>query len=173
MRMAKQLITLLVDCLKRDEYNMNKELHVNDRDVYYFMTLAQSRSVWFVISCHPKHKKANPKVVLCIVCKHKKSQVYFRRGKSTDKDDIVFHEINSLAGHLGENVYNVLPAFYVLTGSDYTSTYLAEQKLHVLKELLLVQKHANKLLESLNGPSADIAEVTEFFLQVIYNQSRK
>ena len=65
-------------------------------------------------------------ILLLDVSEHIKSHIYYRQDKSTGKDGTAFHEINSLAGYLGESICNALLAFHVLTCSDYTSTFLAQ-----------------------------------------------
>ena len=52
-----------------------------------------------------------------------KSDVLFRQGKSSDKDGIPYTEIYPLAEQLEEDVYEVLPVFYVLTGSNYSTSF--------------------------------------------------
>lgn len=84
----------------------------------------------------------------------------------------MFHEINSLAGHLVENVSNVLPAFDILTGSEYTTTFFTRNKFTRFKRMITHWETCN-YLEKLSDPSVNIAEVTEFVLWVIYGLEKK
>lgn len=83
-------------------------------------------------------------ILLLDVSEHIKSHIYYRQDKSTGKDGTAFHEINSLAGYLGESICNALLAFHVLTCSDYTSTFLA-QNYRLRKEKTLGEAKYNML----------------------------
>ena len=109
---------------------------------------------------------------LLYASEHFKSQVYFRQTKRTGKYGIVFHEINTLPGQLDENICNALPVFHALTSSDNTNTFFGKTKFTCFKRMI-THPETCKLLKNLNSPSNDIADVTKFVLQVIYNQPRK
>ena len=100
-----------------------------------------------------------------------KSDVFFRQGKSSDKEGILYTEINPLAEKLGEDVCEVLPAFHVLTGSDYTSSFFGKTKYTCFKRMI-VHPESCSLLKSLNHPNANIGEVIEFVLRIIYNRPK-
>ena len=63
-----------------------------------------------------------------------KSDVFFRQGKSSDKEGILYTEIYPLAEQLGEDVCKVLHAFHALTGNDYTSSFFWKNKVYLLQE---------------------------------------
>ena len=181
---------------------MNKDVFVNNGDQCYFRPQSSQITsiICEELICEElfsKHKEADQKVVshaqfesergynVCVVADDSdifilllsvaqsfQSYVYFRQGKSSDKDGIVYNEVNSLADHLGENVCTVLPAFHVLTGSDYTSTFFGKTKLTCFKRMIS-RPETCQLLGSLSTPHANIDEVSEFVLRVIYNRPRK
>ena len=100
------------------------------------------------------------------------ANVYFRQGKTTDKDGVLYTEVQPLAEHFGELVCSVMPAFHALTGSDYTSTFYGKTKYTCFKRMI-ARPDTALLLKSLNFPLANVAEVTEFVLRVIYNRTRR
>ena len=63
-----------------------------------------------------------------------KSDLFFRQGKSSNKEEILYTEIYPLAEQLGEDVCEVLPACHVLTGSNYTSFFLEKQSMPASRE---------------------------------------
>ena len=98
-----------------------------------------------------------------------KSDVFFRQGKSSDKEGIMYTEIYPLAEQLGEDVCEVLPAFHILTGSDYTSSFFGKTKYTCFKRMISHPESCS-LLKSLNHPNANIGEVIEFVIRIIYNR---
>ena len=47
---------------------------------------------------------------------------------------ITYHNIKSLASHLGKDVCGALPDFHALTGSDYTQPFYGRSKFKALKK---------------------------------------
>ena len=100
-----------------------------------------------------------------------KSNVFFRQGKSSEKDRILYTEIYPLAEQLGEDVCEVLPAFHILTVGDYTSSVFGKRKYTCFKRMI-VHPESSSLLKPLNHPNANIGEVIEFVLRIIYNRPK-
>ena len=98
-----------------------------------------------------------------------KSCLYFRQGKTKDKDGITYHDIHAIANHLGEEICSVLPAFNTLTGSDFTNLFFNRSKIQACKTTLRIS-NSHKLLLSLPSGEPNISEVTDFVLHVVYNR---
>ena len=64
-----------------------------------------------------------------------KSCLYFRQGKTKDKEGITYHNIHAIANHLGEEICSVLPAFYTLAGSDFTNSFFNRSKIQAFKNV--------------------------------------
>ena len=62
----------------------------------------------------------------------------------------------------------MLPAFHILTGSGYTSSFFGKTKYTYFKRMI-AHPGSCSLLKSLNHPNANIGEVIEFVLRIIYN----
>ena len=96
-------------------------------------------------------------------------KIYFRQGTKSSKTGIKHHDVSALAKTLGSDICNILPAFHALTGSDYTNPFFRRSKIQSFKKLMkLPEKCA--LLESMLGGNADIDQVVDFVLHVIYNR---
>ena len=65
---------------------------------------------------------------------------YFRQGKTTDKDGVLYTDVQPLAEHFAELVCSVMPAFHALTGSDYTSTFNGKIRYAGFYTALLLKK---------------------------------
>ena len=100
-----------------------------------------------------------------------KSNVFFRQGKLSDKEGILYTEIYPLAKQLGEDVCEVLPAFHILTGSNYTNSVFGKTKYTCLKRMI-VHPESSSLLKPLNHPNANIGEIIEFVLWIINNRPK-
>ena len=95
-----------------------------------------------------------------------KSCVYFRQGKTKDKNGITYHDINAIANHLSEEICTFLPAFHMLTGSDFTSPFFNRLKIQAFKKILRIS-NSHKLLLSLPSGKPNISEVIDFVLHVV------
>ena len=191
-----QLINLLVSHLT-GEYEMGKDIYVNNGDTCYFKAQLNQSTSTICDELFSKHREADQKVVshavfesergnnVCVVADDSdifilllsvahlfQTDVYFRQGKTTDKDGILYNQIQPLAEYFGEDVCSALPAFHVLTGSDYTSTFFGKTKYTCFKRML-ARPETCHLLNSLNTSVANVDEVSEFVLRVIYNRPRK
>ena len=171
---------------------MDKDIFVNNRHTTYLK--AKSWKTFKVADeLYSQHKEADHKIVSQTVFESEKgnktlvvaddsdifilllwatssfkSDVFFRQGKSSDKKEIPCTEIYPLAEQQGEDVCEVLPAFHVLTGSDYTSSFFGKTKYTCFKRMI-AHPESCSLLKSLNHPNANIGEVIEFVLRIIYN----
>ena len=63
-----------------------------------------------------------------------KSCLYFRQGKTKNKEEITYHDMRALANHLGGESCSVLPAFDTLTGSDFTNLFINRSKIQAFKK---------------------------------------
>ena len=83
-------------------------------------------------------------------------EVYFRQNTGSSNDGIIYHDVKSLANHLGEAVCKIMPAFHALTGCDYTAPFL---------------KHSNaeRLLLSFNTERVEVHDVIDFIIYIVYN----
>ena len=136
----------------------------------------------------PKHAVVagrNPESVCCVVADDSDiflsllnvshlipSKLYFRQGKSSDKDGITYHDVHSLATELGRNICNIIPCFHTLTGSDYTFPFYFRSKISIFKKMLKLNG-SFQLLESMLTEIPDVEKVTEFVLRVVYNRPTK
>ena len=93
-----------------------------------------------------------------------KSCLYIRQGKTKDKKGITYHDIHTIAKHLGEEICSVLPAFHTLTGSDFTNPFFNSSKIQAFKKMFRIY-NSHKLLLSLPSGESNISEV----LHVVYN----
>ena len=176
---------------------MGKDVFVNNKDVCYFKEGSRGSVSSVCEELFSKHREADQKVIshaifesergynVCVVADDSDifilllstahlfhSNVFFRQGKTSDKDGILYTEIQPLADHLGEQVCSVLPAFHILTGSDYTSTFYGKTKYTCFKRMV-ARPDSMFLLNSLSSPNANISEVSEFVLRVIYNRPKQ
>ena len=101
-----------------------------------------------------------------------KSCLYFRQGKTKDKEGITYRDIHAIAMHLDEEICSVLAAFHTLTGSDFTNLFLNSLKIRAFKKMLR-KSNSHKLLLSLPSGELNISEVTYFVLHVVYNMPLK
>ena len=101
-----------------------------------------------------------------------KSCLYFRQGKTKDKEGITYHNIHAISNHLGEEICSVLPAFYTLVGSDFTNSFFNRLKIQAFKKMLRISNF-HKLLLSLPSGEPNISEVTDFVLHAVYNRPLK
>ena len=62
-------------------------------------------------------------VLLLYISNLTEVNMYFRQGTKSSKSGITYHNVTSLAGKLGRDICNCLPAFHALTGSDYTNPF--------------------------------------------------
>ena len=62
-----------------------------------------------------------------------------------------------------------LPAFFFLTGSDFTNPFFGRTKVTSFKKLLLNVMYCSKL-DTLGTESVNIDDITDFILHIIYNR---
>ena len=109
--------------------------------------------------------------ILCLfVAAYCKGIVYFRQGTQAGKQGITYHNITSLARYLGKEVCDILPNFHALTGSDYTNPFYKRSKIQAFKKMISKPDIYPKLLSSLSTHEANLEDVTNFVLYVIYNR---
>lgn len=98
-----------------------------------------------------------------------KEKIYFRQGTKSSKAGITYHNVTVLAETLGLDICNILPAFHALTGSDYTNPFFRRSKIRSFKKLLKLPDKCALLTSMLSG-KADVDQVTDFVLHIIYNR---
>ena len=72
----------------------------------------------------------------------------------------------------GQRICNILPSFHALIGSDFTRTFFRRSKIQSFKKLIANPNNAD-LLQFLTTENANISDVTDFVLHVIYNRPRR
>ena len=100
------------------------------------------------------------------------SPLYFRQGKSKDKDGILYHNVHAIADHLGEDICKILLAFHSLTGSDFTFPFFGRSKTNAFKKMIRTPE-SHRLLSSIQSGQPNIKDVTNFVLHIIYNRPLK
>ena len=65
-------------------------------------------------------------ILLLFVARYFEGNVFFRQGKYSDKEVIAYHDIISLADHVGEEICDILSCFLTLASSDYTNPFFWE-----------------------------------------------
>ena len=98
-------------------------------------------------------------------------KVYFQQGTGSSNDGITYHDVKSLANHLGETVCKITPAFHALTGCDFTAPFFGRSRYRIFKNM---QKHSNveRLLLSLNIERVEIPYVIDFVIHIVYNRPK-
>ena len=106
--------------------------------------------------------------MLLFISNQANGKIYFRKGTSSSKQGITYHNVTALANELGNDICNVLPAFHALTGSDFTRTFYRRSKIQSLKKLMKTPSKAD-LLRSLQTENATVSEVIDFVIHIIYS----
>lgn len=110
--------------------------------------------------------------VICLfAAKYCNGYIYFRQGTTNSKDGITYHDITAFAIQLGQSLCDVLPFFHVLTGSDYTYPFHRRTKVQAFKKMCSKPQSMN-LLQSLGTVNANIHDVMDFILHIIYNRPK-
>ena len=161
------LTLLLADFLLIESKNMGKDIYVTKGNRYYQSTVEVLSSTVEVPNLKSNHREADPRIALhtvfasstddssavCVVAddmdvyilllhvsKYCSGAVYFRQGTGSSNDGIIYHNVKSLAKHLGEAVCKIMPPFHALTGCDYTAPFFGRLKYRIFKNM---QKHSN------------------------------
>lgn len=187
-----QLTKLLADYILSGESHLRKEVFVTKGHQCYFATWPHC-SVSEVPELYSYHREADPRIIshamfasskyptcvvaddtdvfilLLFVASKCERGLYFRQGTASSRTGITYHNIRALAGHLGENICSVLPAFHALTGSDYTQPFFGRSKFKCFQKMQKNPETSEKL-KTLNNLDADQYEITDFILHVIYNR---
>ena len=147
-----QIVNLLFEYIKSGAV-ANKAVIVNQTSQCFFVN--QTNNCEYIPELDSSHREADQKITMHVVyagqgSRNKvcmiaddtdiylslinianlvKSCLYFRQGKTKDKDGITYRDIHAIAKHLGEEVCNVLAAFHTLTGSDFTNLFLNSLKI--------------------------------------------
>ena len=110
-------------------------------------------------------------ILLLCVSQYCSGKVCFWQGTGSSNDGITYHDVKSLANHLGEAVCKIMPAFHALTVCDYTSPFFGRSKNIIVKN---IQKHSNdeRLLLSLNTERVEDPDVFDFIIHIVYNRPK-
>ena len=73
-------------------------------------------------------------LILINISHHIRSHLYFQQGKTKDKDGVNYHDTHAIAVHLGEEIYQILPRFPTLTGSDFTNPFFGGSKIKAFQK---------------------------------------
>jgi len=111
-------------------------------------------------------------ILLLFVADKATKNVYFRQGTKYSKAGITYHDVKALAQHLGREVCKSLPAFHVLTGSDFTQPFYGRSKYRCFKKMQSNPGNM-KLLSTLEQPEAKSDEVIDFILHILYNRPKR
>jgi len=107
-------------------------------------------------------------ILLLFIAGKCESSVYIRHGTGSAT---LYHNIKCLAAHLGPEMCSYLPAYHAMTGCDYTQPFFGRSKFQGFK--IILKNHTQmELLSSLMGDDADIDQVIDFILHVIYKRPR-
>ncbi len=111
-------------------------------------------------------------VLLLFVSAECDGHLYFRQGTALSKDLITYHSINAPGRYSWCRRCTSLPAFHVLTGSDFTQPFFGRSKYRSFKKMRQ-NPETISLLSSLSSADADLDQVIYFVLHVIYNRPKK
>ena len=192
-----QITQLLANFLLSGESDIEKDIFVTKGSLCMYLPQDASHPSVEVPELHSSQKEADPRLALhavyatarhtgtCVVADDTDVYIllifvadkctfnlYFRQGTTSSKEGITYHNVKALANHLGEQICKCLPAFHVLTGSDYTQPFFGRSKFCCFKKM---QKNPDTmiLLSSLDSTDADVDKVIDFTLHVIYNRPKK
>ena len=106
----------------------------------------------------------------CYMSQYCPGKVYFRQGTGSSNDGITYHDMKSLANHLGEAACKIMPAFDALTGWDYTTPYFVRSKYSIFTN---TQNYSNteRLLLRLNTERVEVS-VIDFIIHIVYNRPK-
>ena len=192
-----QVTQLLADYLLSGDSHINKDVYVTKGSKCMFLLANESGPGTEISDLHSFHREADPRlaldavyasskhagtcvvaddtdvyILLLFVARQCGGLLYFRQGTSTSKVGITYHNIKELAEHLGPELCECLPAFHVVTGSDYTQPFFGRSKFQIFRK---VQKnlHMLTLLSTLGSSEPNLDEVVDFVLHVVYNRPKK
>jgi len=105
-------------------------------------------------------------------------ELYFRQGKVTVGKGIEYHNVSSLASHLGAACCGILPGFHALTGCDFTYPFFRRTKYTAFSMMMNVKKNRKKgvtlhLLDSLGTENVNYDDVIDFIIHTVYNRPAK
>ena len=191
-----QLINILVNYILSNESNIDKEIYINNGNEC-FLKYSNNNFIRFE-ELDSMHREADQKIPMHAVYAGKSSddtiivvsddtdvclsllyvshlinsKLYFRKGKVKDKNGIMYNDIHSLAGLLGNDICHVLLCFHALTGSDFTNPFFGRSK---KQSFCKMQKtpDSHKLLLTMTSEIINIDEITKFILHIIYNRPLK
>ena len=103
---------------------------------------------------------------------HVENKQYFRQGKTADRKGITYHDVDSLANKLGENICKVLSLFHALPGSNFTHPFFGRTKTATFRKMVKTPS-SYQVLSSMATENVNMNEVTRFILKVIYNRPEK
>ena len=160
-----ELTQLLIDFMLYDEYVFDKTVYIT-REEKCFLKSPNEMAIE-VPELQTKLTEADPRLALhavhaskifpyqsvCVVADdtdvyiillsvafQMKGTLLFRQGTSSC---IQYHNVSSLAGHLGSECCRNLPAFHALNGSDFTHTFYGRSKNRAFNMMMNINKSKN------------------------------
>jgi len=192
-----QLSNLLADFIMSGKSSIQKDTFVTKGEQCLFLASDSSSPSTQIEELRSSHREADPRIahhavfaakkhretcvvaddtdvyVLLLFCAEQcEGNVYFQQGTSSSREGITYHNIKSLASHLGKDVCGALLAFHALTWSDYTQPFYGRSKFKSF-EKMRQNPESIRLLSSLSTQTADVDQVADFVLHTIYNQPKK
>ena len=191
-----RLMLLLADFYLTESKNMRNNVYVSKRNQCYQSTVKVPSNAVEVPDIRSNHREADPRIALhtvfasstnessavCAVAEdtdvyilllymsqYCSEKVHFQQSTGSSNGGITYHDVKSLANHLGEAVCKIMPAFHALTGCDYTIPFLGRSKYSIFKNM---QKDSNaeRLLLSLNTERVEVPDVIDFIIHIAYNR---
>ena len=133
--------------------------------------------VYEVDELHSKLKEADPRLAFHAVhasslSPDMKGTLYFRQGVG---NDIEYHDVSSLATHLGEHCCKNIPSFHALTGCDFTYPFYRRTKFQSFTMMMNLKKTRKRsttvdLLDTLGTHNPNYDEIIDFILHTVYNR---
>lgn len=197
-----KLVQLITDFIISDEFDVNRPIFVTKDDK---CILKNNGLITEVESLRCNHLEADPRLALHAVIASKQNPnksiavvsddtdvfiillsiasemhgiLYFRQGKTTIGKGIEYHNVTSLASHLGKECCDVLPGFHALTGSDFTYPFFRRSKSTAFGMMMNMNGNRKRgtthhLLKSLGTNDVDNNDIIDFIIHTVYNRPEK
>ena len=83
-------------------------------------------------------------VIFLSIATEMHGELYFSQGKVTVGKGIEYHNVSSLASHLGAACCGILAGFHALTGCDFTYPFFRRTKYTAFSMMMNVKKNRKK-----------------------------
>ena len=198
-----QLVKLITEYILSDQFVTNRPIYITNDEKCVLKKVDGSLIVCEELAC--THMEADPRLALHAVFASQKEpnkpvavvsddtdvfvillsiatemlgELYFRQGKLTVAKGIEYHNVSSLASHLGAACCRILPAFHALTGCDFTYPFFRRSKYMAFSMMMNTKNNRKKgvtlhLLDSLGTNNVNYDDVIEFIIHTVYNRPAK